>query len=259
VAAVSDGYPKFPKIPRLFRHLVVTEKIDGTNALVHVSREYLGTALMYDLEGSLKGAEEKGVNVIIDFSELDDAGEPKYEYHVRAGSRTRWISPSDDNFGFAVWVRNNATKLAELGEGNHYGEWWGKGIQRGYGQEGRFFSLFNVGRWHDPNAPWAALEGSQPIPEVPGLTTVPPLMGGVGDWVVGAALQALAQQGSIAAPGFPNPEGVVVFHTASNAYYKATLDNDGKPKTAVEPAKPKLEVVQSVPESLKQAQKRLVA
>ena len=251
MAAVSDGYPKFQKIPRLFRPLVVTEKIDGTNALVSVSREYLGTALMYDLEGSLKGAEEKGVNIVIDFSELDDAGEPKYEYHVRAGSRTRWISPSEDNFGFAVWVRDNATKLAELGEGLHYGEWWGKGIQRGYGLDERRFSLFNVGRWYDPNAGWAQLEGSTEIPEVPGLTTVPPLMGGVGDWVVGTALQALAQQGSVAALGFPNPEGVVVFHTASNAYYKATLDNDGRPKTQVQPAASKLQVVQSIPEDMK--------
>jgi hypothetical protein len=52
---------------------------------------------------------------------------------------------------------------------------------------------------------------------------------------------------------------VVVFHTASNAYYKATLDNDGQPKAAVKPAEAKrpsgLVVAQSVPESLKQAQK----
>jgi hypothetical protein len=52
---------------------------------------------------------------------------------------------------------------------------------------------------------------------------------------------------------------VVVFHTASNAYYKATLDNDGRPKTAVQvaeqPRKSGLVVAQSVPESLKQAQK----
>ena len=242
-------YPKFPKIPRLFRHLVVTEKIDGTNALISIERKTLGSVLEY--ADTLGEVEALGINLVIDETDLDDAGMPNYEYHVRAGSRTRWISPGSDNFGFAKWVQDNAQKLAELGPGLHYGEWWGKGIQRGYGLSEKRFSLFNIGRWHDPNAKWAPLEGSNPIPEVEGLTTVPPLMGGVGDWVVGAALQALATHGSIAAPGWPTPEGVVVFHTASNAYYKATLDNDGRPKTEVQPAASKLQVVQAVPEDMK--------
>jgi hypothetical protein len=32
-----ETFPAFPKIPRLRRRIVVTEKIDGTNALVSVS------------------------------------------------------------------------------------------------------------------------------------------------------------------------------------------------------------------------------
>ena len=38
----------------------------------------------------------------------------------------------------------------ELGVGQHFGEWWGFGIQRGYGLHERRFSLFNTGRWSDP-------------------------------------------------------------------------------------------------------------
>jgi hypothetical protein len=29
----------FPKIPRLFREVIATEKIDGTNAIVHIDEE----------------------------------------------------------------------------------------------------------------------------------------------------------------------------------------------------------------------------
>ena len=236
-----EGYPKFEKIPRLFRPLVVSEKIDGTNGLIEITEVGFGT--------SLGNPNVPPGTTVVEYDDIDE--EPIREFWVRAGSRTRWISPAADNFGFAKWVQDNAEKLIQLGPGLHYGEWWGKGIQRGYGLDEKRFSLFNLGRWHDPNAGWAALEGSNPIPEVEGLTTVPPLMGGVGDWVVGAALQALATHGSIAAPGWPTPEGVVVFHTASNAYYKATLDNDGRPKTEVQPAASKLQVVQAVPEDMK--------
>ncbi len=61
------------------------------------------------------------------------------------GSRTRWITAQDDNHGFARWVEGNKQELLKLGAGRHFGEWWGSGIQRGYGlQKGeKRFSLFN--------------------------------------------------------------------------------------------------------------------
>ena len=31
--------------------------------------------------------------------------------------------------------------------GRHFGEWWGSGIQRGYGLDEKTFSLFNAYRW----------------------------------------------------------------------------------------------------------------
>jgi len=43
-------------------------------------------------------------------------------------------------------------------------------------------------------------------------------------------MDALHDFGSKAAPGFKNPEGVVVFHIAGNTGFKATLDNDDEPK-----------------------------
>lgn len=103
-------FQPFPKIPRLRRRVVVTEKIDGTNACVWVD----DTATI-----------------------------------VRAGSRNKWIDPKADNYGFAGWVEKNAAELLRLGPGFHYGEWWGAGIQRRYDLSEKRFSLFNVGRWND--------------------------------------------------------------------------------------------------------------
>lgn len=173
----EDIFPAFPKIPRLRRAIVVTEKIDGTNALVSI----------------------------------DEAGV------VRAGSRSRWITPEADNFGFAAWVAKHADELRALGPGHHYGEWWGAGIQRRYGLAERRFSLFNVGRWQ-----------GEPLPACCGL--VPVLAEGVGDHVVEQALARLRAEGSIAAPGFMRPEGVVVYHSAARSLFKVLLEGDEMPK-----------------------------
>jgi hypothetical protein len=105
---VPDFVP-FPKLARLSRECVITEKIDGNNAQVHIT----------------------------------DEGE------VYAGSRTRWLLNGDDNFGFAEWVWENKEELLKLGPGSHFGEWWGAGIKRGYGREDKVFSLFNTHRWSD--------------------------------------------------------------------------------------------------------------
>lgn len=171
----------FPKISRLSRDIIVTEKIDGTNAQVYIT----------------------------------DEGE------VIAGSRTRWITPKEDNYGFARWVEGNRTELLKLGPGQHFGEWWGKGIQRGYGVADKRFSLFNTTLWVD---------GVRP--EVCGV--VPVIYTGPFETSeVVAALSKLAQEGSIVAPGFMDPEGVVVFHTASSHMYKKTIKKDESPKGVV--------------------------
>jgi hypothetical protein len=190
----------FPKMARLSREIVITEKIDGTNAQILITGD----------------------------------GD------VFAGSRTRWITPKDDNFGFAKWVEGNKQELLKLGQGRHFGEWWGSGIQRGYGltKGERRFSLFNVSRW--------ALYGTEPkkvltadprvekyqdvLPEICSL--VPELYRGDFDThEVDRILEHLKLNGSYAAKGFMNPEGVIVFHTAGNVGFKKTIENDETPKS----------------------------
>lgn len=184
-------FVEFPKMPRLSREIIVTEKIDGTNAQVNI----------VELEGyAVEGAvwQEGGLAIY-------------------AGSRTRWITPESDNFGFAAWVRDNAEELVKLGPGSHFGEWWGAGIQRRYGLAEKRFSLFNVDRW-----------GS----ERPACCSVVPVLyrGNFDTNAIEDALSGLRTLGSMAAPGFMNPEGVVVFHLAGRVGFKKTLHKDELPK-----------------------------
>jgi hypothetical protein len=177
--AVMEDFVPFPKMARLSREIVVTEKLDGTNAQIVIGED-----------GS-----------------------------IRAGSRTRWITPKDDHFGFAAWVAENTGDLLRLGPGRHYGEWWGRGIQRGYGITDRRLSLFNASRWGVEECP-------------PCCHVVPVLYRGDFDTSrILEALGSLAAQGSVAAPGFLNPEGIVVYHTASGVGFKKTIHKDEKPKS----------------------------
>jgi len=144
---------------------------------------------------------------------------------VLAGSRNRWLGTekADDAFGFGRWVREHEEELRALGPGRHFGEWWGAGIQRKYGLSEKRFSLFNVARWADDR-------DREKFPlDRPACCHVVPVLR-VCDFTVGnvdAELGLLALEGSRAAPGFMNPEGVVVFHVASGHLYKATLGGDG--------------------------------
>lgn len=195
---------------RLSRESLVTEKIDGTNAQILITKltDYMPTP-------------KEAITI---------AGGTL----IMAGSRTRWITPENDNFGFAAWVAANATDLLGLGEGRHYGEWWGKSVQRKYGQTQNHFSLFNALRWveHDQE-PGIIPTGDPRITKMqeraPSCCRVVPVLarGEFTTDLVEGALDMLRQNGSYAAPGFMNPEGVVVFHVAGNVGFKATLDGDG--------------------------------
>lgn len=141
---------------------------------------------------------------------------------VAAQSRKRLITPDDDNFGFARWVADNAGALTDiLGPGRHFGEWWGAGIQRRYGLDHKRFSLFNTARYAD-------------LPEdvIDGLGVVPVLYEGpFSEFAIDDALDALVGLGSKAAPGFMDPEGIVVFHTAAQQMFKVTIKGDEAPKS----------------------------
>ena len=169
-------FNEFPKIARLYRDVVVTEKLDGTNASIFIG--------------------EDGEFLI--------------------GSRTRWITPETDNHGFARWAMQHREELLALGPGHHFGEWWGTGIQRGYHLSEKRFSLFNVHRWGDDAIRPACCH------------VVPVLYRGTfSDAAVQLAMNDLATKGSMAAPGFMEPEGVVVFHTANGVSFKFTFGGDG--------------------------------
>jgi hypothetical protein len=125
----------------------------------------------------------------------------------------------------------------QLGPGHHFGEWWGRGIQRKYGMTEKRFSLFNTVRWclHD--------QDPQPIPtgdprivkmqdRLPACCHLVPVLyrGEFYTAFANAALVDLKVNGSYAAPGFNDPEGIVVFHTAANIAFKKTIKNDHQPK-----------------------------
>ena len=189
-------FVKSPKMPRLSREVIVTEKIDGANAQIGIM-EMEG----FPIPGAIYEAE--GLALF-------------------AGSRNRWITPANDNFGFAKWCMNNAKELLDLGIGRHYGEWWGQGIQRGYELKERRFSLFNVLRWTDDMVRPKCCH------------VVPELWRGIfNTTIIESELDRLRAEGSKASPGFMQPEGVVVFHTAWNFGMKKTLEKDETPKSLI--------------------------
>ncbi|RZS39166.1 RNA ligase [Herbihabitans rhizosphaerae] len=197
-------FREWPKTPRLYKDMIVTEKIDGTNACVVVSEHAFGTHI---------GGPPPGTALVVGPDKMN-AGGPVVEYLVGAQSRKRRITPEDDNFGFARWVRDHAPELARtLDAGYHYGEWWGSGIQRGYDlpKGEKRFALFNVSRYADVDT--AA---------VPGLGLVPVLVTGpFSTRIVSECVADLQVLGSFAAPGYPRPEGVIVYHTAASQVFKA--------------------------------------
>lgn len=152
---MEPEFQAWPKIPRWQNETyVITEKIDGTNGCI----------------------------IVTDYGD------------VFAQSRSRILDQSSDgdNYGFCKWVTGNRDDLLKLGVGYHFGEWWGKGIQRSYGMTERVFSLFNI---------W--------LPEWPECVSKVPVV----EKNLERALARIKEIGSVAAPGFMNPEGLVMAAT----------------------------------------------
>lgn len=192
-------FREFPKIHRLNREVIITEKIDGTNACLYIGED--GQFL--------------------------------------TGSRSQWITPERDNHGFSRWAYDHQVELMGLGAGRHYGEWWGSGIQRGYGlpKGEKRLSLFNVQRWvlagQEPQRIIMAdprIEKYQDV--LPSICDLVPVLyrGLFTTEICVNAADALRRGGSKAAPGFMKPEGIVIFHTQGNFGLKVTLERDEQPK-----------------------------
>lgn len=178
---MTDFIP-FQKIPRWSsEHVVITEKIDGTNAQIVVNED------------------------CTDF---------------QCGSRSRWITPEDDNFKFADWCNRNREHILQLGKGTHHGEWWGLGIQRCYNKHERTFSLFNSLRWNTE-------EQQEKLSTIPDVSVVPVLyQGPFSDQAIEDTLIKLGKDGSVASPGFQNPEGIVIYMPGSRTLYKKTFNDN---------------------------------
>lgn len=205
----NHEFMPWPKMARLSRECLVTEKLDGTNACVNI---------VLASEVSIFGDPDAVV--------CGDRSDP-FAVTIFAGSRTRWIKPGNDNYGFAAWVLANHKELARLGPGRHFGEWWGHGIQRRYNIPEKRFSLFNTGRFvpleNGPGVNDTTMNGNI----IKCCSVVPVLYrGAFNTYEVAVALEGLRQNGSVAAPGFMQPEGIIIYHVAGKVSFKKTLDGD---------------------------------
>lgn len=202
-------FMEFPKMARLTRDCVVTEKIDGTNAQVCI-------------------VEMPPDTNVCSLPVLPVAVHSESGLAMFAGKRTSYCTPDADNFGFAAWVRDNADALWALGTGRHFGEWWGSGIQRTYGLAEKRFSLFNTSRWGaDRNIE------KFPVDDTPACCAVVPVLyrGLFHPKVDEQQIERLRITGSVAAPGFMKPEGIVVYHVAAGVMFKKTVEKDEQPKS----------------------------
>ncbi len=165
-------FKAWPKIQRIgAENICITEKMNGTNACIIIQ------------DGEIVGVQ----------------------------SRRRIITPVDDNYGFACWVHNNEVELLGLGDGYHYGEWIGEGIQKNpHKAVGNHFYLFNTARWNADN------------PNRPGCCLVVPVLfiGKYTPNIIEETMESLAEREGYA-------EGVVVYYMATKTLYKSTFENSG--------------------------------
>jgi len=129
-----------------------------------------------------------------------------------AGSRSLWLLTPEG-------LKHKDELISGLGIGRHYGEWWGQGIQRKYGINEKRFSLFNTSVWGDD------------VVRPKCCYVVPVLFKGVFDTIIiQDCVNMLREKGSVAAPGFLKPEGIVIWHDAARMYFKKTIEKDESPK-----------------------------
>lgn len=195
----------WPKTPRLFREIVITEKVNGTNSAVII--------------------QEWPDRAEADPNRLALINRDGVLYEIAAQSRKRLITPgkTTDNYGFAAFVQLNAEVLFDLlGPGRHFGEWWGDGIQ---GQKTisnmRGFALFNTDK-HGGMYEWLkAPDGRdvlvEPVWEI--------YRGPFSEERIQLVLDELKKNGSYMNPT-SEAEGICVFHTQSRQVYKYTIEGD---------------------------------
>lgn len=202
-------FEAFPKLTRFSHDWTVTEKIDGTNGQVLIVPQaaWPDPDSQFSPENALAQVNHEGTI-----------------YAVLAGSRNRLLTVGKgDNHGFAAFVQERAEDFVRLlGEGRHFGEWYGKGIgPRGYDIDPKRFALFNAGRWTGVELPDR-------------VDAVPTLFSGYlsDSSEFDRCLSQLKQFGSRIAPNFLDPEGIVMYHGPSRTTFKKTFDYDEAGKWA---------------------------
>ena len=155
-----ESFEKIQPFKKLF--MSITQKIHGTNGQIYV----------YKIHNSI---------------------------HVIAGSRNRWLSLDSDNAGFCRYVEDNREEIIEkLGQGRHFGEWCGNGINAGEGLVDKRFLLFDWQRWSRFS-----------LPESCGI--VPVLYTGQFSLdAIDHVMLDLKTNGSRLVPGYMKPEGIVI-------------------------------------------------
>jgi len=162
-------FKAWPKIPRENPFAVtISEKINGTNACIIIT------------DGVIVGVQ----------------------------SRKRLITPESDNYGFAQWVEDHRAELETMGDGYHYGEWAGLGIQKDELKLGvKKLFLFNTFRWNENN------------PNLPSCCDVVPVLfqGQLTPETIPSLLESLDADEDV------THEGVVVYYHAFRKYTKHTI------------------------------------
>ncbi len=166
-------FKAWEKIPRKSPfNVTITEKIDGTNACIIIQ------------DGEIIGVQ----------------------------SRKRLITSEDDNYGFAGWVERNNDELINLGDGYHYGEWAGLGIQKNpHNLPEKQFFLFNTFRWMSDNENHIRPDCCE---------VVPILYQGVMD---GETVPKLLEELKATESSEVHPEGLIVYYHAFRKYTKHTI------------------------------------
>lgn len=182
-----ESFPAYPKTKRLESETItISEKIDGTNGLIRVRTHLDGTK------------------------------------DILAGSRSKWLftdgTKTWDNHGFGQWVRDNELELSKLPDGDHYGEWYGRGINRNYGMKDRKFMLFNRERYVN----------LEEIPNCVELETV--LFNNASIYGIDVVINGLEiemdEKGSTHVPGFDRPEGLILRFKLAGKVYKEIFSKD---------------------------------
>jgi hypothetical protein len=164
-------FKAWEKIPRDNPfNVTITEKIDGTNACIIIKDEKI----------------------------------------IGIQSRKRLIYVENDNFGFARWVWENAEELIKLGDGYHYGEWAGPGIQKNpHNLDRKRFFLFNTFRWNPDN------------PNKPECCDVVPIL--YHGTIEGDTIKYYLDKLEALAKEDETPEGIIVYYHTFRKYTKHTI------------------------------------